>query len=551
MAQIPKTDNSSDRLKSNIDERQLVCFKLAEEEFGVDINTVREIVRVPEITYIPRAPQYVRGIANLRGNVLPVIDGRLRFSLPEAELTESKRALILEVGGSVTGIVVDDVTEVLRISKADEDLPPSVTQAGVDKSFLSGVVKLNNGKRLILTIKPDEVLNIDVSKRKETGQLSGGLKNKSEEASSLSSDINERQFVSFTVGEEEYAFDIGVVKEILRLLEVTSIPNAPHYIRGLITVRNVLLPILDLRTILGAPQIDAEDQRILVVEVGSLTVGLLVDRVNEVLRMPLSVIDDTPQIVSRGKELRSVARLDDGKRLILILDEKGLIDLQEVDALMGGKTSKKEAKQGVVTDDKKTSDIEEKQLVTFKLGDEEYGFQITQVQEINRLSDVTRVPKAPEFVAGVTNLRGQVVPLINLRKMFLMPEKNADDRTRIIIVELGGNRTGIIVDQVNEVLRLYASDIEETPNIVGAGGSFSSEVDTSEFISGICKVNKGNRMILLLDTNNLLSAYERKVIENLKSKNSGAFNRDVEDYELKDSNKKSSKKKSDQMVIEE
>ncbi|KPA17742.1 chemotaxis protein CheW [Candidatus Magnetomorum sp. HK-1] len=499
------TETVSSSGKQDVDEQQLVCFRLADEEFGVDINTVREIVRVPEITYIPRAPDYVRGIANLRGNVLPVIDGRLRLFLPEVQSTERTRVLILDINGTTTGMVVDAVNEVKRIATHDVDLPPAVTQGGVDSSFLSGVVKLDQGKRLILTIRPEEVLNIESTNTEKTGAMMDTSKSDRKAEKSEKNELMELQFVSFVVGDEEYAFDIGVVKEILRLTEITAVPNAPSHVRGLLTVRSVLLPILDLRTMLGLHEKDADDQRVLVVEVEGLTVGLLVDKVNEVLRVPISVIDDTPKLAAGGQELRSVAQLDDGKRLILILNERGLIDLDEVSSIVDSKDE-----QAAI--DKRTEGIvEEKQLVTFFLGDEEYGFEITQVQEINRLGDVTRLPKAPNFVAGVTNLRGQVVPLINLRQRFNLEAKEPDDRTRIIIVELAGHRTGIIVDQVNEVLRLMAKDIEPTPSIVSAGNLD----DSSDFMSGVCKVNNGERMILLMDTVKLLSTHETEALESM------------------------------------
>ncbi len=491
--------------KQNVDEQQLVCFRLADEEFGVDINTVREIVRVPEITYIPRAPDYVRGIANLRGNVLPVIDGRLRLFLPEVQSTERTRVLILDIKGTTTGMVVDAVNEVKRIATKDIELPPAVTQGGVDSSFLSGVVKLDGGKRLILTIRPEEVLNIENTRSEKAGaRVDAGQSEKSGKKSEKD-ELMELQFVSFVVGDEEYAFDIGVVKEILRLTEITAVPNSPAHVRGLLTVRSILLPILDLRTMLGLHETDAEDQRVLVVEVEGMTVGLLVDKVNEVLRVPVSVIDDTPKLAAGGQELRSVAQLEDGKRLILILNERGLIDLDEVSTIVDNKEDLNAAEK------RSEGTAEERQLVTFFLGDEEYGFEITQVQEINRLGDVTRLPKAPSFVAGVTNLRGQVVPLINLRQRFNLEEKKPDDRTRIIIVELSGHRTGIIVDQVNEVLRLLAKDIEPAPSIVNS----SYDDDSSDFMSGVCKVNNGERMILLMDTVKLLSTQETRALERM------------------------------------
>ena len=142
------------------------------------------------------------------------------------------------------------------------------------------------------------------------------------------------------------------------------------------------------------------------------------------------------------------------------------------------------------------------QLVTFLLGGEEYGVPISQIQEIDRLSKITKVPKAARFVEGVTNLRGEVIPVLDTRKRFDLEVQAADDRTRIIIVELGGVKTGLVVDSVREVLSLSKKDIAPPPEAIHTG------VD-QRFISGIGKVDSGKRMIVLLDVEKILSKDEQ------------------------------------------
>jgi purine-binding chemotaxis protein CheW len=144
----------------------------------------------------------------------------------------------------------------------------------------------------------------------------------------------------------------------------------------------------------------------------------------------------------------------------------------------------------------------ELQLVTFMLGAEEYGVPISQIQEIDRLAKITKVPKAAAFIEGVTNLRGEVIPVLNTRKRFELAETPADDRTRIIIVDLGGVKTGLVVDSVREVLNLARKDIAPPPESIGNG------ID-QQFISGIGKVDAGKRMIVLLDVEKILSRQEQ------------------------------------------
>jgi purine-binding chemotaxis protein CheW len=102
---------------------QLVSFMLSEEEYGVEVLRVREIIRMPGITKMPNTPHYVEGIINLRGKVIPIISMRKRFGLPEVEYTTHTRIMVMDVAGGLTGFVVDGVSEVIRI-RSNEIQPP-------------------------------------------------------------------------------------------------------------------------------------------------------------------------------------------------------------------------------------------------------------------------------------------------------------------------------------------------------------------------------------------------------------------------------------------
>jgi purine-binding chemotaxis protein CheW len=142
------------------------------------------------------------------------------------------------------------------------------------------------------------------------------------------------------------------------------------------------------------------------------------------------------------------------------------------------------------------------QLVTFKLGDEEYAIDILKVQEINRMVEITSIPSAPEYVEGVINLRGKVIPVINLRKRFGLDIKEADAQSRIMVVDIGV-KVGIIVDSVSEVLRLSSDTVEPPPPMTTGNGS--------EYISGVGKL--GDRLVILLDIEKLLKNEEVNEME--------------------------------------
>lgn len=150
-------------------------------------------------------------------------------------------------------------------------------------------------------------------------------------------------------------------------------------------------------------------------------------------------------------------------------------------------------------------DSGELQLVVFKLGEEEYGVEITQVQEIIRVMETTRVPKTPGYIKGVINLRGKVIPVIELKKLFGLAKSEVDDQTRIMVVEVQEYTVGMIVDCVSEVLRLPSDAIEPTPPV------FSSLSD--EYIRGVGKLE--DRLLILLDLDKILAVSEMSELEKI------------------------------------
>lgn len=137
------------------DERQLVVFQLGAELYGVEIARVHEIIRLQSVTKVPRAPSFVEGVINLRGKVIPVVDLRRRFGLPTAEHTRASRIVVVEIGDQVVGIVVDGVSEVLRVNTATVE-PPSPVVAGIDSEYLHGIAKLAD--RLVILLDLDRIL---------------------------------------------------------------------------------------------------------------------------------------------------------------------------------------------------------------------------------------------------------------------------------------------------------------------------------------------------------------------------------------------------------
>ncbi len=605
------------------EESQLVTFLLKDEEFGFDIMSVQEIIRLPKMAKVPRTPAYVDGIANLRGVVLPVIDMRTRFGMERAEETDRTRVLVVDIDGVKTGLRVDRVKQVTRVMRSEIEPTPAAIR-GTSSDYLEGVVKLDKGQRIVMALSAAHVCEIGVTRKASTSSLTASPETRAGEPAgkSGSADADVQKMVTFRIAKEEFAFHMEHVREILRVQTPNQVPDVPDYVLGVLTVRGQILPVIDLRRLLqqrsladefadscrplreeyerwieqtgtvfasgsqsrvdgsvaerlrkwlaetnsssqllmealakarglnekvikqlqlrtkheehgdraaasasagealtGARETVAalrgfeqqiaqniqEDQRIIVVDSEGFVLGLVVDHVHEVLNVPKNLMEPPPRITSSGgMELSGVAKLDDGARLIMCLDVVNLMKDQKLRDVQGSsRQACEEAKAGEVHKTASSAqELTEVQLVTFMLGAEEYGVPISQIQEIDRLAKITKVPKAAEFIEGITNLRGEVIPVLDTRKRFDLEVKPSDDRTRIIIVDLGGVKTGLVVDSVREVLNLATKDIAPPPEAIGSG------ID-QHFISGIGKVDAGKRMIVLLDVEKILSRREQ------------------------------------------
>jgi purine-binding chemotaxis protein CheW len=296
---------------------------------------------------------------------------------------------------------------------------------------------------------------------------------------------------------------------------ISQIPKTEAHVLGVMTLRNRLLPLVSLRQIFRLPaEALNEHNRIVVVSVdsaeGPLSVGVVMDTVNEVLRVQRSLVEPLPTLLARdgeSQEILSICRLDEGKRLVSILSAQKMFKVDKVlDAVKAAHGNREEATMDERQESAKVDD--EEQFVVFRLADEEYGVPIDSVQEIVRVPEqLTHVPKAPGFIEGVVNLRGSVLPVVDQCRRFGLASPERNDRQRIMVFSINGVRTGFIVDSVSEVLKIAKSTIEPAP-------SLSDE--QAKVIRRVANLEKQQRMILLLEVDNLLDKKEAKAVEKVE-----------------------------------
>ncbi len=484
---------------------QLVTFLLDSVEFGLDIDRVQEITTRTEITPVPGAPKFVLGVINLRGQIIPVLDSRQRFHLAHAEPTARTRIMVLDLAGEPTGFQVDAVAEVVKLDDfALKATPPLV--AGVRSEYLAGMVTA--GSRLITLIDLDKILDSsEFFHRQLLSQETGRTLGFSSHGQEVEEESDELPFVTFSLGRESFGVALANVEEIVDLPMVTKIPDAPEYVMGVICIRDQVLPLLDFTRLLRVEGTsdDAPKEMVILLSFENARLGMVVDGIQEIIRIRDEDILPAPHTLSEPEKAHLdgvVIRSDRMVSLIRVMQILDREDHQRLATMSGSIASTKTAEQ---------LERHDLPIVVFRLGEESFGLRLHEVREIIMVGQITPVPRAPDFVEGVLNLRGEVMPVLDLRTRFGIDRTNRTALSRILITPIGGVFTGLVVDSVQEVGSVDQRKLEDPPRVTTVGAN--------AYIEKVARSEAG--MIFLLDLQRLLSDVEGQQLQNFQGRKKG------------------------------
>jgi purine-binding chemotaxis protein CheW len=491
---------------------QFVTFICGKETFAVELTLVQEIIRLPAIVRVPLSPPALEGLINLRGTIIPVVSLQNLFNLESTGQEDNRRIIVLNLAQPV-GCIVDQVTSVVSVDSSKIESIEGIT-ANIDKKFLKGVIKDTAGFSVIMMLSVESLIDSEFSQLTEHTKSEGleARKTTTTRDEEKARTVNERQLVSFTVAGQEYAVDIQFAKEIVQIPEsVVKIPNTPSYLLGIINLRSQLLPLIDLKTLFSLQDRTTPSQgRILVITYKNYTIGLVTDMVSEVLRVPVSLIDPMPMVFSQANNLMDISqicRLDGGKKLVAVVSLEQLFAQYAIqDSIEKAESMTQQSEEE--TTGKTTSEVEE-QFVVYHLADGEFGVPIASVQEIVRLPDeLTRIPKAPDYVEGVINLRGSILPVIDHRKRLGLAQGDKNDKQRIIVFAIKGIKTGFIVDSVSEVIKIPVSAIVEAPRV---------SREQMQLLDRVANLEQQKRVIQLLNPDYLFEDLDTEQLAKLDS----------------------------------
>ena len=315
----------------------------------------------------------------------------------------------------------------------------------LDPALLEGIIKGAEGQSTIKVLSPSRLLSgqfaqLGVSATRAATRPSVAVARL--DAAPTQPLVS---LLSFFLGQQEYALPLSRVLEIIPLPDhISELPRPETAVLGVTTLRERLLPIVSLHALLGLPLASQQQQRgkIIVVSLGDGAVGVVADATREILRVDPNIIDPAPALLTRGEgeaEIASICRLDQGRRLVALLSPDALFRSDLVRRILAeqGKASEPGLQPEMRT-------MAQEQFIIFCLGGQDYGIPIAAVSEIARPPEnMTRLPKAPAFIDGVMNLRGGVVPVVDLRRRFdLGGTTEHAGSQRILILTIGGRYRG-------------------------------------------------------------------------------------------------------------
>jgi purine-binding chemotaxis protein CheW len=477
---------------------RFLTFRSEGRLYALPAGLIAEVIRMPAIARVPQGPKSLLGLANLRGSVLPVASVRAILGRSETTTTPSSRLIVLD-GASPVALSVDEVAALVnidetKISSADAEL---AAEAG---EHLKGTFRHDANVAKILDIEKllQQAFSFNVSRQKSLASAPRVVE-------AMPADVIRQRLVTFNVADQEYALNLDVVREIvLAPEELTSIPGSGEAVRGVMAYRDAILPLLSLRALLGLPDGTQSREKVLVTAIGGVQVGLVADRTRAIFSVDPALVEPTPSVINArlGGEtkIKSIYRAENG-RLISILApeqlfrEEVMLRLAQADAPIRSK----------VMDTSRDAQAQDLRFLIFRLGDDEFALPIDAVDEVARVPEqITRLPKTPKFLEGVVNLRGEVLPVVDQRRRFDMPARDASADRRLVVVRTERHRAGLIVDSVSEVLRCGSQALKPAPDLTG---------DALALVRSVINLESAGRIILLLDPLELLSRAERGLLD--------------------------------------
>lgn len=458
-------------------------------EFAISVEHVQEVVKsVEAYTKVPLSPDYLMGLFNLRGSVIPVVNLGVLLNLGKSERNPEQKIAILELSGHRIGLLFDRTGEIFT-SHAEER---SDFSTQTENPVVKGVFKKNDGQRIIQILDPQALFKLE-----RIPQQASSIVRESRLGLRQRKGLR-KQCISFLVGPARCSLGIDEIQEILKVEKLNDSALGSGCCIGVIDLRGTTVPVIDFPALLAyracdtSPEATQGERRIIVIRIENELFGLLVDGVESIVTYYDEDLKRFPVLQSARKEMFAGCISVEGKADILLLSQKAILSKEEAEAMTRGhsqiyQVSKKK------TEAKKAGT--RRTFITFKVG-HLFAVNIGEVKEIIEYPEnLLHPPGIPGYCLGVLNLRGDLVTIVDARKMYKVDEERPASSGKVMIFKCEGSQFGLVVDSVEAIVSISDESKVRIPEMLYAKAGGLSE-DVAEAI--LCEDNLGKEQNMLI-----------------------------------------------------
>jgi len=459
----------------------ILQIRLADEYFGIDSDASNQILRVPVITSIPLTHSYLNGIVVLNGKIVPVLDLKMVLNIGSVDITkEESRVITLNIDGEEIAILVDEVIDAFNMDESNYE--ENISQ----ESSIIGFYKQKDD--LVQIIEPSNIIQSDMIESFRPIEVDKLL---DETEGEVLKENNTNRYLFFKSQNEFFAVDIELVAELIFVpKEITPIVGSKSSNLGAITLRDEVIDVFDFNLLFGfdAVNLKSEEARLLILRDEEKKLAICVEDVQEIKDIDISKIDSLSTSLGDDK---TESLYKDGKNIVSIVSA---IYFRKIIDEFSVTTQKNEH-----TDEKKEENSNMRELAVFAIAKEEFAFDIESVQEIITYQEVTPLPESSEYIDGVINLRGSIVPVVNLpKKLDFKP--NITDKSKIVVCIIEDEKVGFLVDDVNDIMFIEDEFVSNSKN-------------PQALVKSTISLDDGKRVILELRIEKIISADDLQSIK--------------------------------------
>ncbi|MES2106019.1 MAG: chemotaxis protein CheW [Pseudomonadota bacterium] len=454
-------------------------FFLGPDEFSLPASCIREVVNFPDkISALPLSPPFMEGMFTLRGTVIPVVNLARLFDAGAAGANRSQVIAIIDYEQVLVGILFDATGEIMRVRPEQRS---KLRYSGEDKhGVIAGTILLGGGTRLLQILDADALIHIE----NVPHVLALRAANQKQNNQQYKNQAERRQCVSFHVGTTSFAFEMAAIQEIIKVPELQSSILNSKLCLGRMNFRGSPVAVVDFSSLLNAPRTEQEstaDQRVILARIDDASIGFLVDSVDSIVSFFSSELLPIP-LLSKARAGMFGGCISQPGGEIIFLNHHEIFSQTEIVEMRKGHSNlypEQDSASGQKQSQMKAGELrkaERQVYITFQL-ENTFAVEIKQIREIIDFSDaIIRPPGMPPFMRGILKLRQQMISIINLRDLYKMPPLDDIRQAKILIIERGDERYGLLVDTVEDIMTIANSNRFPAPKLGRNSNSSGSDL---------------------------------------------------------------------------